>query len=171
MMSTQYYLPLHYDALTKSSKNHLNKRYRDLNEYEFIKKIGDKEYWWNISIKTATKIPHIKPDLVIWDKANKLCSIVEFSCPADINIMQKVNNKINVYGLLICNLQIMYPHYKFNMIPIIVRALGYILKCLSTSYLQDLGFDKNESTVHIMKMQNIVAPGTVKICKTFLRFK
>ena len=92
----------------------------------FIKKIGDKEYWWNISIKTATKTPHIKPDLVIWDKANKLCSIVEFSCPTDINIMQKVNNKINVYGLLICNLQIMYPHYKFNMIPIIVRALGYI---------------------------------------------
>ena len=98
MMSTQYYLPLNHDALAKSSKNHLNKRYRDLNEYEFIKKIGDTEYWWNISIKTATKIPHIKPDLVIWDKANKLCSIVEFSCPADINIMQKVNNKIKFMG-------------------------------------------------------------------------
>ena len=64
----------------------------------------------------------------------------------------------------------MYPQYKFNMIPIIVGALGYIPKCL-TSYLQDLGFDGNEATVHIMKMQNIVACGTVKICKTFLRFK
>ena len=120
--------------------------------------------------KTATKIPHKKPDLVIWDKENKMCSIVEFSCPADINITQKVNDKINVYGLLIRNLQIMYPQYKFNMIPIIVGALGYIPKCL-TSYLQDLGFDENEATVHIMKMQNIVACGTVKICKTFLRFK
>ena len=56
------------------------------------------------------------------------------------------------------------------MIPIIVGVLGYIPKCL-TSYLQDLGFDKNESTVHIMKMQNIVACSTVKICKTFHRFK
>ena len=56
------------------------------------------------------------------------------------------------------------------MTPIIVEALGYIPKCL-TSYLQDLGFDENEATVHIMKMQNIVACGTVKICKTFLRFK
>ena len=152
------------------TKNHPNERYRDLNEYEFIKKIGDKEYWWNISIKIATKIPHKKPDLVIWDKENKMCSIVEFSCPADINIMQKVNDKINVYGISIHNLQIMYPQYKFNMIPIIVGALGYIPKCL-TSYLQDLGFDGNEATVHIMKMQNIVACGTVKICKTFLRFK
>ena len=84
--------------------------------------------------------------------------------------MQKGNDNINVYGLLIRNLQIMYPQYKFNIIPIIVGVLGYIPKYL-TSYLQDLGFDKNESTVHIMKIQNIVACGTVKICKTFLRFK
>ena len=114
-MSTRYYLPLRHDALAKYilkaiiTKNHPNDRYRDLNEYEFVKKIGDKEYWWNISIKTATKIPHNKHDLVIWDKANKLCSVVESSCPAYINIMQKANGKINVYGLLICNLQIMYP--------------------------------------------------------------
>ena len=127
-------------------------------------------YRKTISIKRATKVPHNKPDLVIWDKANKLCSIVEFSCPADINITQKVNDKINVYGLLIRNLQIMYPQYRFNMVPIIVGALSYIPKCL-TSYLHDLRFDKNEWTVHIMKMQNIVACNTVKIYKTFLRFK
>ena len=64
----------------------------------------------------------------------------------------------------------MYPQYKFKMIPIIVGALGYIPKCL-TSDLQDLGFDENEATVHIMKMQNIVACGILKICKAFLRFK
>ena len=104
------------------------------------------------------------------EQAKTLCSIVEFSCPADINITQKVNDNINVYGLLISNLQIMYPQYKFNIIPIIVGVVVYIPKCL-TSYLQDLGFDKNESTVHIMKIQNVVACDTVKICKTFLRFK
>ena len=168
--------PTTNDALAKYilkaiiTKNHRNERYRDLNEYEFVKKIGDEEYWWNISIKTATKIPHNKPDLVIWDKENKICSIVEFSCPADINTTQKVNDQINVYGLLIRNLQIMYPKYKFNTIPIIVGALGYIPKCL-TSYLQDLRFDENEATVHIMKILNIVACCTLKICKTFLRFK
>ena len=91
-MSTRYYLPLRHDALAKYilkviiTKNHPNENYRDLNEYEFVKKIGDKEYWWNISIKTATKIPHNKTELVIWDKAKKLYSIVEFSSPADINI-------------------------------------------------------------------------------------
>ena len=43
----------------------------------------------------------------------------------------------------------MYPQYKFNMILIIVGALGYILKGL-TSYMQDLSFDKNESKVIIL---------------------
>ena len=130
-MSARYYLPLCHDALAKYimkaiiTKIHPNERYRDLNEYEFVKKIEDKEYWSNIWIKTATKIPHNRPDLVIWNKANKLSSTVEFSCPADINITQKVNDKINFYGLLMRNLQIMYPQYKFNMIPIIVGALGY----------------------------------------------
>ena len=81
-----------------------------------------------MSIKTATKIPLNKSDLVVLVKANNLCSIVEFSCPADINITQKVNGKINVYGLLRRNLQVMYPQYKFNVIPVIVGALGYILK-------------------------------------------
>ena len=100
-MSTRYYLPL-YHVLAKYilkaiiKKNHPNERYRDLNEYEVVKKIGDTEYWWNISIKTANKIPHNKRDIVIWDKVNKLCSIVGFSCLAGINITWKVNEKINV---------------------------------------------------------------------------
>ena len=70
-MSTRYYLPLRHDALAKYilkafiTMNHPHERYRDLNEYEFVKKIGDKEKWWNISITTATKISHNKPDLVI----------------------------------------------------------------------------------------------------------
>ena len=113
-MSTRYYIPLRHDALAKYilkaiiTKNHRNERYRNLNEYEFVKKIEDKEYWWNNPIKTATKLPHNKPGLVIWGKANKLCSTDEFNCPADINITQKANDKINIYGLLILNFQIMY---------------------------------------------------------------
>ena len=43
-MSTWYYLSLRHDGLAKHilkviiKKNHLNERYRDLNEYESVKK-------------------------------------------------------------------------------------------------------------------------------------
>ena len=60
--------------------------------------------------------------------------------------------------MLIRNMQILYPDYKFNMIPIIVNALGYIPKCLKR-YICDLGFDEKEAVKHIINMQNIVTSG------------
>ena len=118
------------------------------------------EYWWDISIKTATKVPNNKPDIVIWDKLNKECSILEFSCPADVNISNNASEKNNVYGILMRNMQILYPDYKFDMISIIVGALGYILKCLKR-YIWDLGFDEKEAVKHKINMQTVVARGTV----------
>ena len=64
----------------------------------------------------------------------------------------------------------MYPEYKFQMVPIIVGALGYVPKSLK-EYIEELGFSKNETKRHINKMQAIVTGGTIKICKTFLNFK
>ena len=107
-----------------------------------------------------------KPDLVIWDKANKFCSVIELSCPADINLAQKVNDKINVYGILIRNLQILHPQYKFDMIPIIVGALGYIPKCL-TSYLQDLGLIKMNRMFILWKCKILLPAVPRKFAKHF----
>ena len=129
-------------------------------------KVNEHEYWWKISVKTITKIQHNKPDVVIWNHNEKLCSIIEFSCPADINISKKINEKMNSYGPLLRNLQILYPEYKFEMIPIVVGALGYVLNCL-TQYLSQLGFNNIKIRKIIRKMQNISVSGTVKICKTF----
>ena len=133
-MSARYYLPLRLDALAKYvlktviMKNHSGMKYRELTKYEYVIKHANAEYWWNISIKTATKVPHNKPDIVRWNKLNKECSILEFGYRADVNISNKANEKNNVYGMLIRNMQILYPDYKFNMIPIIVGVLEYIPK-------------------------------------------
>ena len=47
-------------------------------------------YWWNITIKTATKIPHNKPDLIIWNHKKVVCTVVNFSFPLKLNITKKV---------------------------------------------------------------------------------
>ena len=109
----------------------------------YIYKEHPREYWWNISIKTATKIPHNKPDLVIWNKETKLCSIIEFSCPLDTNIGRKVNEKLETYGPLFRNLQILSPDYKYEVAPIIIGAMGYVPKDL-INYLKMTGFDEKE---------------------------
>ena len=70
MMSSWYYLPLRHDPVAKAiylehTKKNANTALKFRNENEFIEKIGDYEYWWNISIKTSTKLPYNKRDILI----------------------------------------------------------------------------------------------------------
>ena len=53
---------------------------------------------------------------MIWDQEAKICSIIEFSCPLDININKKFNEKLENYGPLVRNLQIMLPEYKLLLL-------------------------------------------------------
>ena len=173
-MSARYYLPLRHDEVAKTVLNSHLKNFSDKqitlsSDPEFIYKEHAREYWWNISIKTATKIPHNKPDLVIWNKETKLCSIIEFSCPLDTNIGRKVNEKLETYGPHIRKLQILNPDYKCEVAPIIIGAMGYVPKSL-INYLKMIGFDKRESKTLTRKLQINSISGTVKICKTFLSF-
>ena len=93
-MSARYYLPVRHDMVAKTLYKEIIKKTeikvpKEINEQEYIRKVGDNEYWWNLSINTAQKVPHNKPDLVIWNTKEKMCNIVEFSCPPDINIIKK----------------------------------------------------------------------------------
>ena len=63
----------------------------------------------------------------------------------------------------------MYSHYKFQMVPFVIGALGYVPKCLEM-YIGELGLDKIETEKLVGKLQNLSASGTVKLCKTFLSF-
>ena len=63
------------------------------------------------------EVLHKKPDLMIWDQEAKISSIIEFSCPVPISFNKKVNEKLENYGQLLCNLQIMYIEYKFQVAP------------------------------------------------------
>ena len=98
-------------------------------------------------IKTLTKIPHNKPDVVIWKQNEKLCSIIEFSCPADVNISSKIDEKMKTYASLLINLQSLCPEEKFEYMFIEVGALCYVPKYL-TRYLCQVGFN----TIQIRKM-------------------
>ena len=174
-MSSRFYLPLRHDEVAKTflyshiKKYNPNKKITLSNESEYIYTEKPREYWWNVSIKTATKVPHNKPDLVIWNYETKVCTIVEFSCPLDINTTKKVSEKLEVYAPLVRNLQILHPRYKFEIAPIVVGAMGYVPKCLVT-YLKMVGFEGKDINLLICRMQVKSISGSVKICKTFLNF-
>ena len=116
------------------------------------------------------KVRHNRPDLVIWDIENKNGHIIEFSCPADVNVTKKAAEKLENYGPLIRTLQLTHPNYKFSFVPIIVGALGTVPKDLYEN-IRQLDLNKKEPNDIIKAIQQRVIIGTVKICKTFMNFK
>ena len=120
-MSARYYLPMRhmiaktqYKAIIKKKKkkkkNHPEIEVpKQINEQEYIQKIGDNEYWWNLPINTAKKYSTTS-QIQSSGIQKKTCNIVEFSCPADINITKK-EEKLSVHVPLVRNLQIMHPNY------------------------------------------------------------
>ena len=132
LMFVRYCLPLRHDVIAKIVYNALihnqNPSYQkhDLEGPEYIQKEVNLECWWNISIKTATKIPHKKPDLLLRDRDEKICQVIKFSYPADINVSRKVEEKVAAYGPLIRNLKIIYKDYRFKMLPVVISALRNI---------------------------------------------
>ena len=95
-------------ATWSSSKNNLLRTHKNANtevqfrnENEFIEKVGDYKNWSNVPIKASTKLPHNKPDILIWNKKTKTCSEIEISCPADVNKTRKTNEKSQKYAPLL----------------------------------------------------------------------
>ena len=113
-MSAKYYLPLRHDRIGKILYiSHIQQHFpetkvKHLHEPEYIRRVKHVESWWNITIKTATRIPHNKSDLIIWNHEKVVCTAVDFSCPLYLNITKKAAEKKNNCGPLIHNMQIMY---------------------------------------------------------------
>ena len=106
-MSARYYLPLRHDIFAKATFNAIRKLHNTEQNsnttsypHETIINEGDYEYWWNVAIKISCKVPHSRPDLVVWNLKEKTCSIIEFSCPAHVNVSAKVSEKENIYAHL-----------------------------------------------------------------------
>ena len=174
-MSSRYYLPLRHDVIAKYVYEKFRKKSNPdcklvYSENQFIEKEGQMEFWWNVSITTPAKVKHNKPDLLIWCRDTKIYRIVEFSCPADVNVTEKIQEKEGNYGPLIRMLQVTYPEYRFSFIPVIVGTIAAIPIDIKSN-IKKLGFDENEAAKLMKMIQQKRIIGSVKICKTFINFK
>ena len=179
-MATTYYLPLRHDAVALYVWNLIRRRGNAVQPLRMrkqpnspeglIETLDGNEYWWNIPIKTCTKTKHNRPDIIHWDHIKKQCMVIEVACPLDTNIIAKEKEKAVIYGPLMRNLQLMHPEYVFSFVPIIIGATGYVSKALS-GHLLKLGLTEREVPIVTRKMQVLTVCKTVKIAKTFLKFR
>lgn len=65
-----------------------------------------------LSHQTSAECRYNRSDIVVWDRREKLSTVIEVSCLAVVNVSFKISEKKNIYGL--------YPDYKFTFILIII---------------------------------------------------
>ena len=115
---------------------------------------------------TQKKIKHDRPDIIIWDKENKHCKIVDVSVPLDTNVILREQMKRDYYIELIDQLQRLYPTYKYAVIPVIIGALGTVPKTLKENLIQT-GINKVETGDLVERMQNKALLETLKVVKNY----
>lgn len=82
---------------------------------------------WDFSIQTDRAIQANRPDIVIKDRKNKECLLIDMSVPSDRNVSAKTFEKISKYKDLEIEVEKMW-HLKSRTIPVVIGALGLIKK-------------------------------------------
>ena len=131
-----------------------------------VTKVKHMEIWWDYQFTALTKLPHNRPDIVIWNTGKRECIIVDVCVPLDTNVELREETKVDNYIPLVDQLQQIYLRYKFYIVPVIVGALGTVPKSLKENLLI-LFFESLIFEPVIHKIQKDALLRTMKIVKNF----
>lgn len=113
---------------------------------------------YNEQVHTDRMISANKPDIIIKDKQNKQCQLIDVAIPADHNLIQKEAEKMLKYRDLSIEISRMWD-MRTEIVPIIIGALGAIPKTLNKNISKVPGQIKTQelqeatlySTAHILR--------------------
>ena len=129
-------------------------------EPESVLENEDYKILWDFSIQTDHVIEVRKPDLVVADKKERSCKIIDFAVPRDSRI-EKEKDKIEKYQDLGRELQKIW-NVKVKIIPLVVGSLGATPKQFGNR-LKLIGI-----TVGAAQVQKTVLFGTARILRKVL---
>ena len=96
-------------------------------EPENVLESEDYKILWDFSIQTNHVIEARRVDLVVVDKKERSCKIIDFAVPADSRIEEQEKDKIEKYQDLGRELQKIW-NVKVKIMPLVVGSLGAIPK-------------------------------------------
>ena len=78
---------------------------------------------WDFGLVTTHNHPSNRPDIVLYDFHQQEIFFIEISCPADINVLTKEDEKINKYCSLAADFHQMY-NMPVTIIPVVLGCTG-----------------------------------------------
>ena len=128
-------------------------------EPESFSENEDYKILWDFSIQTDHVIEARRPDLVVADKKERSCKIIDFVVPGDSRVEEKEKDKIEIYQDLGRELQKMW-NVKVKIIPLAAGSVGALPKQFANR-LKQIGIKAGTTQV-----QKTVLLGTARICES-----
>lgn len=128
---------------------------------EKVVNTNDVTLMWDVPIITDREIHANRPDIVVHNKKEKSCMLIDVSIPNDANVMLKETEKLSKYKDLQIEVSRMW-NAKTTIVPVIVGALGTVKKGHDRS-LHQLPGQPNAQEV-----QKIALLGTAHILRKVL---
>ena len=123
---------------------------------------GDITVMWDFTLITDKRIPANRPDITIHDRKNRTAILIDVSVPVENNIVKKTAEKHVKYRDLEIELQKCWGLLKIKTVPIVIGALGSVLKG-HAQYLARL-----YKTAKFNVIQKIALLGTANILRNVL---
>ena len=111
---------------------------------------------WDMQVHTDRTISITKPDIVIKDKQEKTCILIDMAVPSNQNTSVKVAEKLSKHK----NLEIKITKIwgmKTQIVPVVIGALGLVKKGIKKKIDRILG------NIEITELQKIALLGSVHI--------
>jgi len=90
---------------------------------------GDVTVLWNQAVHTDREVTANRPDIIIKNKKEKTCTLIDVAIPADRNVVQKEAEKKLKYKSLCIEIQRMWK-LKCTIVPVIIGATGIVTRSL-----------------------------------------
>jgi len=84
---------------------------------------------WNQAVHTEREVKANRPDIIIKNKKDKTCTLIDVTIPADRNVVQKEAEKKLKYKILCIEIQRMW-NLKCPIVPVIIGATGIVTRSL-----------------------------------------
>ena len=126
-----------------------------------VRESEDVKILWDFNIQTDHVIEHRRPDVVVLDKKEKTCYLVDVAVPGDSRVESKEKEKIHKYQDLARELRKLWK-VGVKVVPVVVGALGTLPQALE-KHLKVIG-----SKVKVELLQKTVLLGTARILRKTL---
>ena len=90
---------------------------------------GDVTVLWNHAVHTDREVTANRPDIIIKNKKEKTCTLIDVAIPAGRNVVQKEAEKKLKYKSLCIEIQRMW-NLKCTIVPVIIGATGIVTRSL-----------------------------------------